>query len=349
MKYFVVGAVMLLSSCSRPAEKAVEKVAEKPSGYRIYVTNEISGDLSVIDSTSLDVVATVPLGKRPRGIHASPDGKTIYVALSGSPPAPPGVDESKLPPPDHSADGIGVVDVATNKLVRMLKAGSDPENFDVSLDGKTIYVSNEDASGVSFIDVAAGELTKTIKTGEEPEGVKVNLDGKLVYSTNEEDGTVSVIDTAAGKLLKTFKVGRRPRNIVFMPDGQHAYVNAENDGGIVLFDPIKYKQIQPIKLGTPGEIKPMFLLLSPDASKLYVSTGRAHKVFIVDTATNAATGSFEVGQRPWGMAFSPDAKQLFTANGPSNDVSVVDLATQTVTKKIKTTGGPWGVLVLGGQ
>jgi YVTN family beta-propeller protein len=342
MKYFVAGAALLLVACSHP----VEKVVEKPSGYRIYITNEISGDLSVIDSTTFEVIATVPLGKRPRGIHASPDGKTIYVALSGSPPAPPGVDESTLPPPDHNADGIGVVDVATNKLMRMLKAGSDPENFDVSLDGKTIYVSNEDASGVSFVDVASGELTKTIKTGEEPEGVKVDLDGKRVFSTNEEDGTVSVIDTAAGKLLKTFKVGRRPRNIVFTPDGQHAYVNAENDGAIVLFDPVNYKAIQPIKLGTPGEIKPMFLLLSPDASKLYVSTGRGHKVFIVDTTTNAPTGSFEVGQRPWGMAFSPDAKLLFTANGPSNDVSVVDLATQTVTKKVKTTGGPWGIVVL---
>src|SRR5271170_5746486 len=125
MKYLFIAAV-LLCSCSRPVEK------EKPSGYRIYVTNEISGDLSVIDSTTMEVVSTIPLGKRPRGIHASPDGKTIYVALSGSPPAPPGVDESTLPPPDHSADGIGVIDVATNKLVRMLKAGSDPENFDVA-------------------------------------------------------------------------------------------------------------------------------------------------------------------------------------------------------------------------
>jgi YVTN family beta-propeller protein len=68
---------------------------------------------------------------------------------------------------------------------------------------------------------------------------------------------------------------------------------------------------------------------------------------VVDTATNQPTGSFEVGQRPWGLALSPDGKTLFTANGPSNDVSVVDLATQTVTKKIKTTGGPWGVLVVG--
>jgi YVTN family beta-propeller protein len=339
MKYLFIVA-LLLAGCSRPVEK------EKPSGYRIYVTNEISGDLSVIDSTTMDVVATIPLGKRPRGIHASPDGKTIYVALSGSPPAPPGVDESTLPPPDRSADGIGVFDVATNKMVKILKGGPDPENFDVSFDGKTIYVSNEDASGVSFIDIASGTLTKTIKTGEEPEGVKLTPDGKLIYSTAEGDGTVAVIDPAAGTLVTTFKVGHRPRNVVFMPDGKHAYVNTENDGAIVFLDTVKNEKISPIPLGTPGEIKPMGLALSLDASKLYVTSGRGHKVFVVDTATNQPTGSFEVGQRPWGIALSPDGKTLFTANGPSNDVSVVDLATQTVTKKVKTTGGPWGVLVV---
>ena len=70
-----------------------KSLPEWKSGYRVYVTNESSGDLSVIDGTTLEVIATIPLGKRPRGIHASPDGKTIYVALSGSPSAPPGVDE----------------------------------------------------------------------------------------------------------------------------------------------------------------------------------------------------------------------------------------------------------------
>ncbi|HMF77507.1 MAG TPA: beta-propeller fold lactonase family protein, partial [Bryobacteraceae bacterium] len=141
-------------SCSKSSDTAKSGEA---TGYRIYTSNEVSGDLSVIDSSTLSVIATVPLGKRPRGIHASPDGKTIYVALSGSPPDGPGVDESKLPPPDKSADGIGVFDVESNKLLKVIQAGSDPENFDVSLDGKTLYVSNEDASGVSFVDVAAGK------------------------------------------------------------------------------------------------------------------------------------------------------------------------------------------------
>ena len=84
----------------------------------------------------------MPLGKRPRGIHASRDGKTIYVALSGSPIAGPGVDESKLPPPDKSADGIGVFDIASGKLIKTIAAGSDPEEFDLSKDGTVLYTSN---------------------------------------------------------------------------------------------------------------------------------------------------------------------------------------------------------------
>ncbi|HZS53667.1 MAG TPA: beta-propeller fold lactonase family protein [Bryobacteraceae bacterium] len=348
--------VLILTGCSKPTTTTTSTTSPSSStpvaslspsaAYGIYVSDEISGDLTVIDPTTFTVVTTVHLGKRPRGIHARPDGKTIYVALSGSPPEGPGVDESNLPPPDKSADGIGVFDVATNKLVRVMQAGSDPENFAVSQDGKTIYVSNEDASGISFVDVAQGKVTQTIRTGDEPEGVTITPDGKLVYSTSEDEGTLAVINPDPGKLLKTFKVGRRPRNIVFMPDGKHGYVNAENDGAVVLFDAVKNLKQKEISLGKPGQIKPMGLALSSDGSKLYVTTGRAGKVFVVDTGTNKPIASFEVGKRPWGIALSPDGKTLFTANGPSNDVTVVDVASQTVTKKISVPGGPWGVIAV---
>ena len=54
--------------------------------------------------------------------QGEPDGTTLYIALSGSPIAPPGTDESKLPPPDRSADGIGVFDVKRAKLLRVIHA-----------------------------------------------------------------------------------------------------------------------------------------------------------------------------------------------------------------------------------
>jgi YVTN family beta-propeller protein len=342
-------AVILACGC---ATKETAKEPAREGAYRIYVTNESSGDLSVIDSDSHEVIATVKLGKRPRGIHASPDGKTIYVALSGSPMAPPGVDESTLPPPDRNADGIGVFDVASNKLLRVIGSGTDPEEFDLSKDGKLLYVSNEDAAQAAIVDIAAGQVVHQIPVGDEPEGVTASPDGKVVYVTSEATSSIFVIDPVAAKVVKSFKVGRRPRDVAFLPSGAKAYVTCENDGKVVVIDPSKHAPTGAIQLGPPPDgvsevtIKPMAITLSPDATKAYVSTGRGKKVFVIDTATDKVLSSFEVGQRPWGIGVSPDGKLLYTANGPANDVSVLDLETETVIKRVKVSDRPWGILVL---
>ena len=49
---------------------------------RIFVTNERSNDISVINGSTLEVEATIAIGDRPRGIGLSPDGKELYVAVS---------------------------------------------------------------------------------------------------------------------------------------------------------------------------------------------------------------------------------------------------------------------------
>jgi YVTN family beta-propeller protein len=347
--------VAFLSGCSTATTTKETAKAPEPEGtYRIYVTNEASGDLSIIDSARHEVIATAKLGKRPRGIHASPDRKTIYVALSGSPMAPPGVDESTLPPPDRSADGIGIFDVETNRLVRVIPSGNDPEEFDLSKDGKLLYVSNEDSAKTSIVDLAAGKVIHELPVGEEPEGVTTSPDGKFVYVTSEDEGAIFVIDTAAAKVVASFKVGARPRDVAFLPGGTKAYVTRENDGKVSVIDAVKHQPVGEIVLSaavgdtkSPGaEIKPMAVTVSPDATKAYVSTGRGKRVFVLDTTNDKILSSFEVGQRPWGIGVSPDGKMLYSANGPSNDISVVDLATERVIKRIKVSDRPWGILVL---
>src|SRR5688572_31068947 len=100
--------VAMTSACGGGSQPQQEQAAATPPAapapeppkapYYVYVTNETGGDLTVIDGGTNEVVATIPLGKRPRGIKVSPDGTKLFVALSGSPLAPPGTDESKLPP-----------------------------------------------------------------------------------------------------------------------------------------------------------------------------------------------------------------------------------------------------------
>ena len=125
-----------------------------------------------------------------------------------------------------------------------------------------------------------------------------------------------------------------------------AFVTRENDGKFSIVDTAKLVVTGEVELGKAGDIKPMGMAVSNDGAKLFVSTGRGKKVFVVDTATNKIDTSFEVGDRPWGIGLSPDGKFLYTANGLSNDVSVVDLATNMVVKKIMSGGRPWGIAIV---
>jgi len=309
------------------------------------VTNERSGDLSVIDLATERVVATVPLGKRPRGIRVSPDRTRRYVALSGSPIAGPGVDEKTLPPPDKQADGIGIVDVKNRKLLKILPGGSDPEQLAVSADGKWLFVANEDVAQASVIDAGSGKTLFMVKVGEEPEGVNLRPDGKVVYVTSEGDGEVFAIDAVSPRLITKFAVGPRPRSTAFLPDSSRAYVTSENGGSIAVVDAMKHRVLSTIQL-TGELIRPMGAVASADGKFLFVSTGRGKRLVVIDTATNQPTASIEVGDRPWGLAVSLDGARAYTANGPSNDVSIVDVATRAVKARIKVGEGPWGVALI---
>ena len=210
-------------------EVASVPVAALPKGPRVFVSNEGSGDVTVIDIASAKAIATFHVGKRPRGIQRSPDGLRVYVALSGSVAQPPG-STGALPPADVSAHGIGVIETAALAVVDCLAAGSDPEQFALGTDGQKLYVANEDAATASVLDLPGRRIETTLKVGEEPEGVAASPDGRWVYVTCEGTGAVEVVNAATDKIEKELQVGGRPRAAAFLPDMSKAYVTSETGG-----------------------------------------------------------------------------------------------------------------------
>src|SRR5439155_21856549 len=213
---FVVGAVMCLAK------------AESTS-YLIFVSNERSGDVSIIDGATDDVVATFKVGKRPRGIHAASDGKRLFVTMSGSQRMAAGVDENRAPA-DKTADGLGVIDAAARKLVDRWHVGSDPEQFAISKDGKFAFIANEDDASASIVDLSSGQPRGKIKVSAEPEGIGVSPANGEVYVTCEDKGEVFVIDPDQQRVVAKIDTGGRPRSVAFLPDGSRAYVAFENGG-----------------------------------------------------------------------------------------------------------------------
>jgi PQQ-dependent catabolism-associated beta-propeller protein len=340
--FSLVSALVLACCVAQGAARAAESL--------VYVSLEEGGEVVAIDPASATIVARIPVGKRPRGVKISPDGKRLYVALSGSPRAAPGSDESKLPPADRAADGVGVVDLGTHKLLRTLPSGQDPESFDVSRDGRTLYVSNEETAEMSVLDLASGKIKHKVEVGHEPEGVTISPDGKVVYVTSEQDNLVVAVATGSYKVLAQLPTGPRPRSVSFTHDGATAFVTSENGAQVNVLDAAHLKPEGTIKVEakakTPLGPRPMGSALSPDGQTLYVSLGRGEGVAVIDVATRKVTRLIDgVGARPWGIGVSHDGARVYTANGSSNDVSIIDAATGKVTTRVKVGGLPWGLAV----
>ncbi|TMA09643.1 MAG: hypothetical protein E6J84_15415, partial [Deltaproteobacteria bacterium] len=126
---------------------------------------------------------------------------------------------------NEASDDVAVIDRGV--AVGRLPGGPDPESFDLSPDGRFLYVSNEDAAALSVVDIPAARIVRTVKVGAQPEGVTVAPDGRAIYVTSEEDNEVDIIDALTFKLLARPAVAARPRAVAFARDGKRAFVSAE--------------------------------------------------------------------------------------------------------------------------
>jgi YVTN family beta-propeller protein len=306
----------------------------------LFVSNEVSGDLSVIDARSVTVVATIPLGRRPRGLKLGPDGRLLYVTLSGALASEPSVENAQLPPTGESAAAIGVIDVVERRLVRALHGVSDPEQLAVSADGATLFVPGKNHGEVVMLDAHSGAVRTRVTIGAAAEGFNLSPDGRFVYVTTAAQ-CVTVLDSAKLTVAATLGTGLRPRSTAFSADGARAYVMNEAGASITEIDAGAHRVLRTLTLA-PG-LLPMSGAVSPDGATLYVSAGCSGRVLAIDTARGDVRASVESGARPWGLALSPDGSRLYAANGPSNDVTVVDTHDMRVLARLRVGAQPWGI------
>jgi len=320
-------------------------LAPAAQAARAYVSNEDDGTVTVVDTESLTALATLPVGKRPRGLALSRDGGRLYVALSGLPKCPPPMtdeDCAKLPR-DRGADGIAVIDTATLRSLPTLHGVSDPERVDASRDGHTLFVSEEDAAQLAVLDLTRALVRARTPVGREPEGVRVSPNGEWVLVTSEEANTLAIIDARTHALLGTASVGKRPRDVVITSDNRSAYVSGEADGSV-------YRVALPAGapatrlLQLPSGARPMGVALDAALGRLYVSTGRGGSVAVISVADASLIAQIAVGARPWGIALTGHGTRLLTANGPGADLAVVDTHTLSVIGRVGTGHGSWGVV-----
>jgi len=290
----------------------------------VYVANQNDNNVSVINSITNAIVATIPVGQNPTFLSASPDGSRVYVA-------------------NNVSKTISVINTATNIVVATIPIGQ-PNDLIVSPDGSLVYVANYVTNTIGVINATTNTVVANIPVGSGPGGITISPDGSRLYVTNLLSNNVSVINTTTNMVIATIPVGSTPVSLSVSPDGSHVYVTNFLSNTISVINTTTNTVAATIIEST----NPNGVSVSPDGSKVYVTNYGSKAVSVINSTTNAIISTIPVGTNPLGIAVSPDGSQVYVVNQNSNNVSVINTATNTVASTITVGSTPGGISITKG-
>ncbi|MFM9433035.1 YVTN family beta-propeller protein [Janthinobacterium sp. CG_23.3] len=321
------------------------------AGGKVYVADEESSTVSVIDTISFKKIGSIPVGVGPHNVQVAPDGKLLWVTNNGDADKASGKPaHDGMPKSEHAAmtktGAVWTIDTATDKVVAKIPVGMHPAHVVVAQDGRHAYVTNGGENTVSVVDTSAQRVIETISTGPFPHGIRISPDGKQAWVANLKGGTVSVIDVETRKQIVQIAVGRGPAQVAFTPDGRLGFVSLSEENQIVVIDPASRTVLRRVEVGTV----PIQIYATPDSRLLLVANqGTRAKpgssVSIIDLETFKVTATVKTGRGAHGVVVDRDGRHAFVTNTYANTVSVLDVGKRKVIATTPVGRSPNGISV----
>jgi YVTN family beta-propeller protein len=295
---------------------------------RVYIPNEESDDVTVIDPATFEVVGRFAVGDAPEHVNPGWDLKNLYVA-------------------NMNGGTLTVVDPMTSEPIDTIELPLFPYALYYTLDGEkamvvTDYISIDDIedNGVTFFDPDTWEVLAFVQvpwTGADD--ADLSADGRYLAISAEYSGYLAFIDTQEMTLAGSVEIGSLPRDVRLSPSGDVFYVANEGLDGVQVVDAESWELLEFIPTGDGAH----GIDFSRDTTKMYVANRAAGTISVIDLASGEVVETWPVGGSPDEMVLNPDGSQLWASNRYHGSVSVIDTESGEVIATIATGANPHGL------
>jgi YVTN family beta-propeller protein len=356
----VFGGLAALAGCARP----------KPRGFSGYafIANQEGGAIAAVDLEIFAVARHIRVDGAPTAVAVSAHGRQVY-ALT---PENGSIHEilasnltllRKLRVADSavamrmspSGDTLYVLCRAPRRLVSlalnplrmdwMAPLPAEPEDLDVSPDGKTVAVSYGADKGISFADPLRRSVSPLIATSGEIGLVRFHADHLIAANVSER--MLSIFDVASRRLMVNLPLAVQPDHLCFKADGGELFVTGAGMDAVVVVEPYYTPQVAKTVLAghTPGA---MAACTPPDSpGYLLVANPESGDVSILDINSKNVVAVTAVGTRPSYIAITPDNQYALVLNQSSGDMAVIRIpnVTRAVNEQRRWKKGPLFMLI----
>ena len=265
-----------------------------PDGSKIYVTQEPTKTLDVVDAKTLTVTKRIPLSGRPNNLAVTNDGRQVYVGIAQSPGA------------------VDVIDTATLTNVKSIPVKGAVHNVYVTPDSKYAVSGSVVSSVISIIDTSTNEVVWSVKlsSGIRPMAFLKNEDGStkaiiaqlsnfhgfvvVDFATHAEIKRITLPDVPDQEKVTEGLQGSPSHGLAITPDGKVLWATSKWYDYVAAYSIPDFKLLKVVPVG----LHPEWLTIPPDGKDLYVAVAGKDATVVVDNRTMKVVASIPVGYVP---------------------------------------------------
>ncbi|HJU03653.1 MAG TPA: YncE family protein [Nitrospiraceae bacterium] len=292
---------------------------------RIYVANESSSTISVLDAKTFRLVGTIDTKN-----HSTHD-----LALTR--------DGTRLFATNLASGRLSVIDTNLLETVASIYIGNRCHVVALSNDNRQAWIANIGEDTISIMDTATYRVLGTIPLGKGPTSIAFSQDGRFAF-VSTQGKTVQVIDTATHQVVRTIPVGADPHFLVLSPDGRIWGTNAGGDD-IFIIDPVTHEKVITMDVG-PQPQQIAFGYKGMQGPNAYVTVSGLGKVVVInaEAKTLRVIDQIEVGKGPNGIWSNPEGTRLYVGQQPTNLLRVIDTGTNQIITTVSVGSKPVRVI-----
>ncbi|CAN5461589.1 hypothetical protein BH18THE1_BH18THE1_06260 [soil metagenome] len=234
-----------------------------PITNKLYVANQFSNTISVIDTEKSEVEANIDVGNSPYDVDVNPFSNRIYAS-------------------NRESNTVSVIDGFTNKVLTELLVGNSPVGIGINLATNWIYVANFDSKTISKIDPIDNKVKESLKYASSPYDIIVNPHTNKVYVSDFGKNSVLVLDGNNDTLVSIISVGSKPSVLGINTQTNTIYVSNFLNHSISAINGTSNKIETNIKVGD----NPVGIAVNPRTNKIYVNNLADNSVSVINGTTN---------------------------------------------------------------
>jgi YVTN family beta-propeller protein len=277
-----------------PDAEVIHGAAAAPDGSRLYLSNESTASLDIVDAKTLRITKKIPLSGNPNNVSIRRDGRRVYVAIQT---------------PDG---GVDVIDTVAEERVKFIRVLRGVHNTFITPDSKYVVAGSTGGSVATVIDTETEQPAWSIhfEGGVRPLCFETNPDGStkrmFVQITNlhgfaivdwdkrKEVGRIKLPDVPPAERNSEGIQGAPAHGILIAPDGKTLWSTSKINSHVYAYSMPDLKYLGGVRVGKV----PDWLTFSPDSKKLYVANAHSNFVSVIDVAARKEIAQIKVGQVP---------------------------------------------------